>query len=83
MVIIQINSDTEKASESPICIIGSACDLLFYLASPAISTILKIIHFYEEFTQCFLASNYAVVQSKRKLSLAKAVLYVTSIHSVQ
>ena len=32
--------------------------------------------FYEEFTQGFLASNNPVVQSKRKLTFAKAVLYV-------
>ena len=31
----------------------------------------------------FLASNYAVVQSKRKFTFTKAVLYVPSIHSVQ
>ena len=44
------------------------------------STILKLIDFYEEFTQSFLASNYEVVQSKRKLTFAKAVFYVPSIH---
>ena len=45
------------------------------------STIPKLINFYEEFTQSFLASNYEVVQSKRKLTFPKAVLYVPSIHS--
>ena len=83
MVIAQTHSDTEKARESHICIIGNACDLLFYSGSPVISTILKVINFYEECTQGFIASNYAAVQSKRKLTFAKAVLYVPSIHSVQ
>ena len=83
VVIIQIHSDTEKAREIHICIIANACDLPFYLGSPAISTILKVINFCEEFTQRFLTSNYAVVQSKRKLTFAKAMLHVPSIHSVQ
>ena len=36
----------------------------------------KSNNFDEEFIQGFLASNYAKVQSKRKLTFAKAVFYV-------
>ena len=64
MVVIQIHSDTEKARESHICIIGNASDLLFYLGSPAISTILKVIHFYEEFTPTS-SSNARMVDANR------------------
>ena len=59
------------------------CMSFTFLFGKPISTILKVINFYKEFTQGFLASNYAAVQSKRKLMFAKAVLYVPSIHSVQ
>ena len=38
--------------------------------------------FYEEFTQGFLASNYAVVHSNRKLTFAK-VLYVPILAFIQ
>ena len=62
VVIIQI-CDTEKAKESHICIIGTASDLLFCLGSPAISTILKVINFYEEFTPTS-SSNARMVDAK-------------------
>ena len=56
-----IHGDTEKARAFHICIIGNACDLLFYYFGKPISTILKEINFYQEFTQGFRAFNYAVV----------------------
>ena len=48
--------------------------VIFFSIWETMSTIPKLINFYEEFTQSFLASNYEVVQSKRKLTFAKAVL---------
>ena len=45
-----------------------------FLFGKPLSTILKVINFYEEFTQGFLAFNYTVVQSKRKLTFAKCVV---------